>query len=82
MKNIINFIFALFFSISALDVVAQENAITTSIPEYTFDKPDFNYPQTVIANASTELNTALKLHEGERTVLAHIQSSILRAMIE
>ena len=81
MKNIINFIFALFLSISALDVVAQENAITMSIPEYTFDKPDFNYPQTVIANASTELNTALKLHDGERTVLALIQSSLAKSMI-
>ena len=81
MKNIINFIFALFLSISALDVVAQENAITMSIPEYTFDKPDFNYPQTVIANASTELNTALKLHDGERIVLALIQASLAKSMI-
>ena len=81
MKNIINFIFALFLSISALDLVAQENTITTSLPEYTFDKPDFNYPQTVIANAYTELNTALKLHDGERIVLALIQSSLAKSMI-
>lgn len=46
-----------------------------------FDKPNFNFPKTVIQNAETKLQQALKNGNGEETVSAIIQSSLAKSMI-
>lgn len=83
MKNIINLIITLVITISATNTLAQKSNVDNKNIniEFSFEQPDFNYPQSVITDASDELEKALKLNDGERIVLALIQSSLAKSMI-
>lgn len=47
----------------------------------TFGQPDFNYPQTVIANADAQLKKAIADKDNEDIVLALLESSLAKSMI-
>ena len=59
---------------------SSKNAKTTTI-ESSFEAPDFNYPQTVIADADIQLKKALKDGNGETVALALIQTSLAQSKI-
>ena len=55
--------------------------ILTNTNKGSFDKPNFNYPQTVISNADAQLSKALDSGDGTTVVLALIQSSLAKSII-
>ena len=70
------------FILSAIFFLFSENyAFAAKNKEGSFEKPNFNYPQTVIKNANTHLLKALENGNGEETIMALIQSSLAKSMI-
>lgn len=70
------YFFLLIFAIIARTMTGQNDKSNSTI-----DIPDFNYPQTVIANSEGTLNKAIITNNDDEIVLALIQSSLAKSMI-
>ena len=86
MKRLLIFLFSLLVIsiVTSHSLQAQQripkSPIVSSINS-SFEVPDFNYPQTVIADANEKLAQALNTKNGEDVVLALIQSSLAKSKI-
>ena len=79
MKRLISLIITALCILCLSDMANAQIIINSN--KGSFDKPNFNYPQTVIADADAQLSKALASNDGETVVLALIQSSLAKSMI-
>lgn len=85
MKSHINFVLTLILAVASINFASAQMPIVNEEPivlnRSSFDKPDFNYPQTVIANADAKLKKSISAGNGHYVVLALIQSSLAKSLI-